>query len=120
MDRYERRVRAGASILDNMEAMGEEKLQDWRNKIDVGAISMLSDRLCIWGQLYGNFSAAPNGIGRREHTLFNILNGFAPPLHWWDMDRFPGSVDRYLARAWRLKEAWQQYIRSTRREKAPV
>jgi hypothetical protein len=117
MDRYQRRVRAGAAQIDRVEwYSGDSRLQDWRSKIRVLDIEMTSDVDCIWGQLYGNFFNAP-GI-EREHTLVNMMNGFTPPRHWWDI--FPGRVDRYYKRARRLEEAWKEYITSTRTERVPA
>lgn len=113
MDRYERRVRRGAALLDRRVARHPgSAIRNWRNKIDLTRLDLLHEKDCILGQLYGNFFEAP-GIGR-EHTWFNLMRGFVAPLHWWDPGLLPGSLKRHGNRVKRLTEAWRAYLISER------
>lgn len=114
MDRYERRVRRGAAMLDRRVARHPGSVvRNWRNKIDLTRLNLLNAKDCILGQLYGNFYEAP-GI-EKEHTWSNLVQGFTAPLHWWDPEwLFPGSAERYKKRVKRLTEAWRAYLISER------
>lgn len=58
-------------------AQGAEWLDDfrpgWASEIDVAALDIKSDRLCVLGQLYGSFELAPVEL---DDTV--VHHGFAP------------------------------------------
>jgi hypothetical protein len=59
----EQRVQRGAQLLD-------EKVPDWRSKIDVERLDISDFRDCILGQLFGSYRT-----GLREMGLASILVG---------------------------------------------
>lgn len=53
---YEPRIDTGIKLLD-------EKVPDWKNQIELGALDMSSCTECVLGQLYGHFSNGCRAIG---------------------------------------------------------
>jgi hypothetical protein len=53
---YSKRVRNGASVLDNVEGAG------WRQRVDKNSLDVYSEVSCPLGQLYGSFDAGVKRI----------------------------------------------------------
>ena len=88
-----RRAARGAAFLD-------QKDQTWFEKVDPAKLHMGSNRDCVLGQVYGEFTHGLRESGLRGST--------------WEAIRFGFFVGFLPGVSFRLREAWKREIASRR------
>lgn len=108
------RVTDGAELLD-------ERVPDWRERVDPGSLAMNDCRRCVCGQLFADIAEQLDYDSGYEYGLFNLLPregqrtrfseprnlGFDLPVEYALMD----SHIRWIREAWQaLADLWTKEI----------
>ena len=81
-NRSRHRVRRGATLLD-------ERLPGWPSRLDAATLNLFNSRLCVLGQLYGDYTLGLGALGIERSA------------------REYGFVPRTCAQAARLADRWR-------------
>jgi hypothetical protein len=83
---------ARASVYEGGELLDRVARSDWRQLIDLDSLDMADTYLCLAGQVFGHWNAAPDVV-RCQDAFGGWLD--------WDLDR-----DKFEA----LRLAWVEYL----------
>jgi hypothetical protein len=115
---YERRVRAGADYLDAHSAYP----LDWRDRLDVGALDLDNEKLCVIGQLrriaWSNrgFNGSPESW--QSKSWLRERGFIVPGTEWYGPLIAWRGTRRFARRKQRLAEAWRTYVVAERMKKS--
>ena len=97
---YRERVRAGIALLN-------EKVEGWRDRIDLSTLDMQLCTSCIVGQVFGIEAGSDRGWSQFAEINTDIL-GIADPMDFgFDADN--GDDEEYAE----LQDAWTAELRLT-------
>lgn len=101
---YERRVLRGMKLLD-------DKIPDWRSRINLDALDMRSTTRCLLVQLYDSYENGLNVLGFALDERKAVHFGFAVRHdRWWEYFGRPFANFMYERRCRALTALWHAHV----------